>query len=102
MSKKDTKLRLIWWILLLQEFDLEIRDKKGCENVVVDHLSRLEQVEQKDESDVKDSFPDECIFAVDSGLWYADIVNYLVCNVLLPKFTHHQRKKFFLELKYYH
>ena len=42
MAKKDAKLRLIRWILLLQEFDVEIRDKKGVKNVVVDHLSRLE------------------------------------------------------------
>lgn len=41
MTNKDTKLRLIRWILLLQEFDLENRDKKESENMVVDYLFDL-------------------------------------------------------------
>lgn len=53
MSKKDAKLRLIQWILLLQEFDLEIRDKKESENVVADHLSRLESHEPHPTNEIK-------------------------------------------------
>ena len=57
MTKKDTKPRLIQWVLLLQEFDLEIKDKNGTENLVADHLSRLEG--PRDEVHVNDNFPDE-------------------------------------------
>ena len=78
LSKKDAKPHLIRWILLLQEFDLEIRDKKGLENVVADHLSRL-VVESIDEHvPNKESFPDEQLMLVSQFPWYADIVNYLV------------------------
>ena len=41
LIKKGAKPRLIYWILLVQEFDLEIRDKEGAENCVAAHLSRI-------------------------------------------------------------
>ncbi|CAL9012053.1 unnamed protein product, partial [Prunus brigantina] len=66
LAKKDAKPRLIRWILLLQEFDLEIKDKKGSENVVADHLSRLVHVsnEEEDSLPLRESFPDEQLFSI--------------------------------------
>ena len=56
MEKKDAKPRLIRWVLLLQEFDLHISDRKGAENPVADNLSRLENV-LDDPLPINDSFP---------------------------------------------
>nr|GMC95842.1 Retrovirus-related Pol polyprotein from transposon 17.6 [Ipomoea batatas] len=66
LKKKDAKLRLIHWVHLLQEFDLEIRYKNGIENVVADHLSRLEGREN-DELPIDDSFKGETLFAVSAS-----------------------------------
>jgi RNase H-like domain found in reverse transcriptase len=66
LGKKDAKPRLIRWILLLQEFDLDIRDKKGTENSVADHLSRLRQEsKEEDEIPIDDSFRDEQLCQVE-------------------------------------
>ncbi|GJU51619.1 reverse transcriptase domain-containing protein [Tanacetum coccineum] len=96
-SKQDVKPRLIRWILLLQEFDIEIKNKKGAENVTADHLSRLEKPnlnELKDE-EINDEFPDEFLMTIktdeEESPWFADFANYLVGGILRKGLTYAQR-----------
>ena len=77
LTKKDAKPRFIRWILLLQEFNLEIKNKGGAENLVADHLSHL--LTNKKNQPLREAFPEEQLFGVDlSAPWYVDIVNFLV------------------------
>nr|GEU80581.1 reverse transcriptase domain-containing protein [Tanacetum cinerariifolium] len=63
LSKQDAKPRLIRWVLLLQEFDIIIRDKKGMENLTADHLSRLENPHKDvfENKDINENFPLETL-----------------------------------------
>ncbi|CAN6557373.1 unnamed protein product [Malus baccata var. baccata] len=70
-TKKEAKPRLIRWMLLLQEFDIEIRDKKGCENVVADHLSRL--VREEEDLPISETFPDEQLLSVQVPIFVVEI-----------------------------
>ena len=130
LAKQDVKPRLLRWILLLQEFDLEIKDKPGSENLVTDHLSRMENL-KPEEIPINDDFPYEHLVAqmrsenlaeeypefcnndkkievleaVSTQIslpWYADYVNYLAAKVLPPDLTYQQKKKFFHDLKHYY
>ena len=100
LNKKDAKPRLLRWILLLQEFDLDIKDKIGTENLVADHLSRLEHLKpdlipiddhftydgliarintiSEDDFETYKEFKPEKVSMIRNVHWYADIVNYLL------------------------
>ena len=102
MAMKDAKPRLIRWILLLQEFDLEVKHKQCAENVVADHLSRLiHDGGASLEAPIDDSFPDECLLAVSmtSVPWYVDLANYLASGIIPDGYSSQQKKKFFYNVK---
>ena len=95
MAKKDVKPRLIIWVLLFQDFDLEIKDKKGSDNVIADHLSRLEKATKEEkEIEISKNFPSEQLFLLSTQVpWYADIVNYLAYGIIPSEFNHQQKRK---------
>ncbi|GKC43661.1 reverse transcriptase domain-containing protein, partial [Tanacetum coccineum] len=107
-AKQDAKPRLLWWILLLQEFYIEIHDKKGAENLTADHFSRLENPHIRDliELEMNDNFPHESLNMIDLNAdnkppWFADIVNYLMGNVLVKGMSSQHKKKFFKDIRHY-
>lgn len=74
-------------MLLLQEFDIEVRDRKGNENQVADHLSRLSQEANQASHPVNESFPDEHLLQIQQAPWFADIANYKVGRKIPQEFT---------------
>ncbi|GJT52226.1 reverse transcriptase domain-containing protein [Tanacetum coccineum] len=105
MNKQDTKPRLLRWVLLLQEFDIIIRDKKGSENLAADHLSRLENPHKDvlENKDINEHFPLETLGVISSGStpWFADYANYHAGNFIIKGMTTQQKKKFFKDVKHY-
>jgi hypothetical protein len=100
-SKTDAKSRLIRWILLLQEIDIEIRDKKGTENVVADHLSRLTMDFTEDTTPISETFLDEQLMHIarNPAPWFADIVNYLVTSQMPLHWGQQDKIKFLSKVK---
>nr|GEV41463.1 reverse transcriptase domain-containing protein [Tanacetum cinerariifolium] len=89
-AKKDLKTRFLCWVLLLQEFTFKVIDTKGAENLVADHLSRLENPHQNvlDPKEINESFPLETLNLVStcgnsSTLWLADFENYHAENFVV-------------------
>ncbi|GKD00124.1 hypothetical protein Tco_1170398 [Tanacetum coccineum] len=102
-KKQDAKPCLIRGILLLQEFDIEIKDRNGTKNVAANHLSQIENDETSDDSEVDDNFPRETLMEINTKdePWFAEFANYLVSDIIPKGMTYQQKNKFFPHLKHY-
>ena len=87
---------------MLQEFDLAIQDKKGSDNLVADHLSRLvnEEVTLK-ELEIRDEFPNESLFMMNERPWFTDLANFKAVGIIPKDLTWQQRKKFLHDAPFY-
>ena len=103
MEKKDAKPRLIRWVLLLQEFDIEIKDKKGSDNVIANHLSKLERNDGTEKGvEIAEIFLDEQLLMLSIQTpWYADIVNYLAYGIMSCEFSYQQNRKLRTDCRLY-
>ncbi|GKF13519.1 reverse transcriptase domain-containing protein [Tanacetum coccineum] len=107
-AKKDSKARLLRWVILLQEFTFKVIDTKGAENLAADHLSRLENPYENvlDPKKVNENFPLETLnmvtFRGDSSTpWFADYANYHAGNFIVKGMSSQQKNKFFKDVKHY-
>ncbi|GJR11762.1 reverse transcriptase domain-containing protein [Tanacetum coccineum] len=107
-TKKDSKARLLRWVLLLQEFKFKVIDTKRAENLVADHLSRLENPYENvlDLKEINETFSLETLnmvtFHGDSSTpLFADYANYHVGNFIVKGMSSQQKNKFFKDVKHY-
>ncbi|GJY11693.1 reverse transcriptase domain-containing protein, partial [Tanacetum coccineum] len=91
----------------VKEFNVEIRDKKGAENLAADHLSRLENPYQDEfkNKEITETFPLETLRSValrnDNASWYADFTNYHAGNFIVKGMSSQQKNKIFKDIKHY-
>lgn len=72
MNKPLTSCKVNRWLLLLQEFNINIVDRPWKSNVVEDCLSRLNNLGE--ETPIDDDFPDEHLFIVSTKYpWFVNI-----------------------------
>ncbi|GJZ39989.1 reverse transcriptase domain-containing protein [Tanacetum coccineum] len=107
LAKQDAKPRLLRWILLLQEFDVVVRDKKDID-LAADHLSRLENPHQSElkKKEITKTFPLETLGMVtfrgdNNAPWFADFANYHAGNFVIKGMSSQQKNKFFKDVKHY-
>jgi hypothetical protein len=100
LAKKNAKPRLICWILLLQEFNVEIHDKKGVENVVADHLSRMNRG-QDDKEPIEDKMRYDYLYRVlDKDTWMVDIIRAIL-KMSLDHLDRNSQRRIISETKEY-
>ncbi|KAJ9547549.1 hypothetical protein OSB04_020092 [Centaurea solstitialis] len=106
-NKTEAKPRLIRWVLLLQEFNIEVIDRKGTDNQVADHLSRIEGIVSTGGNHaIKEFFPNEHVLSIQHHFesnvpWYADIANYLASGLKPYGLNGQKLKKFLYDCKQY-
>ncbi|GKC46591.1 reverse transcriptase domain-containing protein [Tanacetum coccineum] len=104
-AKKDAKARLLRWVLLLQEFDFNVVDTKGAENLAADHLSRLENPHKDvlENKNINENFPLETLGVISckSTPWFADYANFHAGNFIIKGMSTQQKRKFFKDVKHY-
>nr|GFB00756.1 reverse transcriptase domain-containing protein [Tanacetum cinerariifolium] len=106
-AKKYVEVRLLCWILLLQESDFKVIDTRGAKNYAADHLSRLENPYEKifDPKEINETFPLETLNKVahkdPSTPWFADLANYHTRNFIIKGMTSQQKQKFFKDTRHY-
>nr|GFB74407.1 reverse transcriptase domain-containing protein [Tanacetum cinerariifolium] len=106
-AKKDTKARLLRWILLLQEFDFNVIETRGAENYAADHLSRLENPYENGfgPKEINKTFPLECLNKIAhrdlSTPWFVDSANYHAGKFIIKGMTTQQKQKIFKDVRHY-
>nr|GEU95152.1 reverse transcriptase domain-containing protein [Tanacetum cinerariifolium] len=107
-AKKDSKAKLLRWVLLLQEFTFKVIDTKGAENLAAYHLYRLENPHQNvlDPKEINESFPLETLNLVStrgnqSTPWFANFKNYHARNFIVKGMSSQQKSKLFKDVKHY-
>nr|GEU89602.1 reverse transcriptase domain-containing protein [Tanacetum cinerariifolium] len=107
-AKKDSKARLLCWVLLLQEFIFKVIDIKGAENLAADHLSRLENPHQNvlDHKEINESFLLKTLNLVSthgnsSTPWFAHFANYHAGNFVVKGMSSQQKSKLCKDVKHY-
>nr|GEV32743.1 reverse transcriptase domain-containing protein [Tanacetum cinerariifolium] len=105
IHKQDAKPILLRWVLLLQEFYIIIRDKKGTENLAADHLFRLENPHKDvfENKDINENFPLDTLGKISNANtpWFTDYANFHAGNFIVKGMSSQQKKKFFKDVKHY-